>query len=1188
MANAATGTVTILGDSGAAKTKFSASATMLDAAAATVAGAHNIVVAQVVDADLNVNKALVATGTAAQDSVVTFQGSPFDIVGRGDGATTAYQSHYFPIADKNGDSFANANDVTVAIIAGANAGTFPSGYSVNGDTGAVTLGAAIPVGAVVKDITPAFNADTGQLAGAATFTNATQIRVDVTAVGDDTVAVSIGCLSTERNATGVQELRTFTTLPLGNGGQSFFNQGGVMFCTALAQTMDAAGAIVNADGATTATGAFAVFLDYTQVTAVADNITVTLSETNTIGATYETAQINTTDNTATTPATKLVNVKSTTTPAGVSLTLVETGSRTSTFQHRVALITAADRTKLDTIITGTNGGAVLTPGTDTIAQLITKLNAAVPAETALATWVTNTTPNLRKSTITGGTSTALAALAGTDTIQMLLDKLLVVGHGDTVTVSYTDANPVNTATATGTVDTKAPVYSAIAPASGSRTTNQTPTLTATVTDTEAALNQADIHLFVQVNTAATLVSQEQTSNVAKLLVGANNTAFQVSFITPSLTEAAHTWRVIAQDQVGNISNTDVITACTGGATSTAPLSLTVDLTAPTLAGGVSGRGVMADANDLDKNVEAANAAACPPGTADYANDFVEFLSNEWVKVQFSESVSASSLAASDFQVVNGTTTMPVLEVARRAEITFPTTIKSSYTAADAVAAVSGGTCGNIGGTTNCQATSAGKFVYLRVAAMPSDARPVVTLVGAVSDSAGNNSLTYDNGVNPGAQLTATDGIAPKLTIAVDKTLAKLGGGVGITVTSNEALSGLPTVVVRKDNVGPVEVAVGIAASAANTWTGTYTVVAGDLGEFTARANGQDAAANAASQARAAFEADTAVANLTWNFGSAIGSTTPVKIETNDVVFLSVKAEDNETDALPVGSVQYTNGTTNATATDNHKTTAVSTAKLETLSAAAGTVTATTTLAAADFQSGDKLNYIHSLKTPATGFYRLSVTFTDDAGNVTAADGRDFQIIERQPVQVSLAPGWNLISVPERPVDPTLEKVLADPKDSTKVMTTITQVFSLQGGKWLSASFDADTKKWDTSGGLTSIQDGFAYYVRSTSFDPIKYMSAAFSPVQNQATYRLSAGWNGVGVTAKDGNSVPAASYFASLGTKWTTVRTYVSATGLFETLYHAINTGTVTASAGWPDAGPNVVTDRGYFVYVTDPAVLAP
>ena len=80
--------------------------------------------------------------------------------------------------------------------------------------------------------------------------------------------------------------------------------------------------------------------------------------------------------------------------------------------------------------------------------------------------------------------------------------------------------------------------------------------------------------------------------------------------------------------------------------------------------------------------------------------------------------------------------------------------------------------------------------FLTVASMASDATPTVKVVGAVTDTAGNVT-------SGGLAATATDGIAPALSVEVDPTYDK--EEVEIRVRSDEALLTLPTITINGSN-----------------------------------------------------------------------------------------------------------------------------------------------------------------------------------------------------------------------------------------------------------------------------------------------------------------------------------------------------------------------------------------------------
>jgi hypothetical protein len=521
-------------------------------------------------------------------------------------------------------------------------------------------------------------------------------------------------------------------------------------------------------------------------------------------------------------------------------------------------------------------------------------------------------------------------------------------------------------------------------------------------------------------------------------------------------------------------------------------------------------------------------AVLDTSTTDSTTDYKETASAEWIKLVFSEGLDSSSVAASDFSIDTGDATS-VLNV-----------------------------------TTITGVDDEESIVYVNVAALSADATPKVKLVSAVKDKAGNASST-DTSATTTTQKTASDTIKPTLGVSTSASLGKKADVITITVTSDEALAGSPVVTI---DTSPATT-VGVTSTGTNTWSGSYTVASGDVAKHTITAAGNDKAATPnAGTKTATFEADDVAPTITFN------DSADVKLESDDVQYLAVNAND--------GAETYTVGT------DGHTTTTITAASLETLDEKDGTATDTVTIAVADLQTSNDKDYVYGASSLAVGFYELSVTAADDAGN-SATGTLPFEVIDRQPTSIALNLGWNLISLPAAPSDASIETVLADPSTGTG-MTTISQVYSLQGGVWHVATYDADTGAWD--GTLTQISDGNAYWVKSESFDPIKYVSASFDPVASQPQYKLSAGWNAIGVTSAE-SEVSAASYLASLGSEWSTLRSYDSQGGA-ETLYSTgvASNGFATETADLNGDGDTtdavVKAGNGYFVFVKSDVDLAP
>jgi hypothetical protein len=100
-------------------------------------------------------------------------------------------------------------------------------------------------------------------------------------------------------------------------------------------------------------------------------------------------------------------------------------------------------------------------------------------------------------------------------------------------------------------------------------------------------------------------------------------------------------------------------------------------------------------------------------------------------------------------------------------------------------------------------------------------------------------------------------------------------------------------------------------------------------------------------------------------------------------------------------------------------------------------------------------------------------------------------------------GWNLISVPLVPANTAIGTVLG----SQVAGGNFTVVWSYQGGKWLSVVLNGGK----LSGSLTSIRDGFGYWIYMTKPDSLFVVGSVFPPPPAiPSTYALGVGWNLLG------------------------------------------------------------------------------
>ena len=161
-----------------------------------------------------------------------------------------------------------------------------------------------------------------------------------------------------------------------------------------------------------------------------------------------------------------------------------------------------------------------------------------------------------------------------------------------------------------------------------------------------------------------------------------------------------------------------------------------------------------------------------------------------------------------------------------------------------------------------------------------------------------------------------------------------------------------------------------------------------------------------------------------------------------------------------------------------------------------------------------------------GKHKVEVDAIDAAGNETTFR-YEFEVTARAPFGVRLYAGWNAISLPQEPVDGSLENVFKDP--------AIDQVISFErkssdvDPEWAYASRQDGV--WTTSyGSLTNIRAGIGYWVHAKSF--VTERVPLRGPDRGRPESPLSPigittgpGWNFVGVVDQDGDQTEGDSHW---------------------------------------------------------------
>ena len=215
-----------------------------------------------------------------------------------------------------------------------------------------------------------------------------------------------------------------------------------------------------------------------------------------------------------------------------------------------------------------------------------------------------------------------------------------------------------------------------------------------------------------------------------------------------------------------------------------------------------------------------------------------------------------------------------------------------------------------------------------------------------------------------------------------------------------------------------------------------------------------------------------------------------------------------------------------------------------------------------------------------GEYTVEYTAEDDAGN-EYEDKFEFEVKERQPYEISVQPGWNLISLPATPLEPGIADVFSN-------NPYIDPVLGYQEGDWLTA-VQEDEGVW--RGRLTEIVGGYGYWVHARTFVSIETMLAEADPAATLPTVPVTAGWNLLGVLdifQNDAGEAPGASgdngdeadnYFSSI--PWKVAYTYATDRSLWTKM-------TPENPAPGEDDGPEISNGKGYWVWSPTPSTLAP
>ena len=436
-------------------------------------------------------------------------------------------------------------------------------------------------------------------------------------------------------------------------------------------------------------------------------------------------------------------------------------------------------------------------------------------------------------------------------------------------------------------------------------------------------------------------------------------------------------------------------------------------------------------------------------------------------------------------------------------------------------------------------------VYITLASdMAADDEPTVAIVGAVADKAGNARNT--------GSIDAADEIDPTFTVTLDKTLTN--DKVVISISANEPIAGVPEIKVHNEDVGVPAKTLSAIVKGTTSWEATFTESAAYEGDNGVVVTGLDGSGNQGTAGKTDpsdtkaidFEQDTTdpaiVAGKYEAGGVDITAASPEVTSVNPFITIGFDEKVTVTEAeFGVDGSTLDDVTSDGKASSDRKT---------------------WIFAAAGLEVGEE--------------YTINVTFEDDAGNETEDADATFEVTEKPKVEIDVKPGMNLISFPGQIANGDISVVIDNP-DVTEVTTyDPTNPNPETGSPWLSATRNADGT-WDTSGGLTTIDSGHAYWVKTSSFAPVKADIPDLGFAATPPSIEVVAGWNLVPITSltgtAPGTAISADTYFGSLP-GWVTAYSFDPQTNNWTKVL--------------PKNFDTVEVGVGYWLYVNAPGILVP
>ena len=230
-----------------------------------------------------------------------------------------------------------------------------------------------------------------------------------------------------------------------------------------------------------------------------------------------------------------------------------------------------------------------------------------------------------------------------------------------------------------------------------------------------------------------------------------------------------------------------------------------------------------------------------------------------------------------------------------------------------------------------------------------------------------------------------------------------------------------------------------------------------------------------------------------------------------------------------------------------------------------------------FQAGtaDDIEFIWAASDLALGGYTLTVSATDSAGNILEDAATEFTVAKRT-AEIDLRPGWNLISIPG--------SLAPDKRAINDVFTNgavdIVLTYDARKRNWFRATRQSDGTLGQPGSSLelSTVSSRTAYWVHSTGVVTQAVDLLGASSQEPPVSIDLVAGWNLIPVRTTEVGSDPIDADVYLHGLEWTRAYGYNNTTQVFESILPDI----------WTNTGPTVEEGKGYWVYVREAGVLVP